>query len=102
MGGTRRKVTRAEANVLVAEWRASGKAMPAWCAARGIDGRSLRHWANARGRDAELRVVEMTPATSAASAASSIRLRVEGVTIVVTPGVCETTLARVLRAVRAC
>lgn len=102
MGSTRRKVTRAEAGTLVSEWRASGKAMPAWCAARGIDGRSLRYWANACGRGSELRVVEMTTGAPTSQAAPSIRLRVDGVTVVVAPGVCEVTLARVLRAVRAC
>lgn len=103
MGSTRRKVTQAEAGRLVAEWRASGKAMPAWCAARGIDGRSLRYWANTHhGLGTELRVVEMATAAPTLATGSSIRLRLDGVTIVVAPGVCETTLARVLRVVRGC
>lgn len=97
----RRKVTEEEARVLVPEWLASGKAMPAWCSARGIDGRSLRFWAGRLDRPPELRVVEMLP-PSAARAEGAIRLRVDRVTIVVGASFSQDALTRVLRAVRAC
>jgi hypothetical protein len=86
--------------------------MPAWCASRGLDGRSLRHWARRLEGGAELRFVEMAvPATNPKTEpvdstrrgpSSPIRLRVEGVTIVVGDAFSEEALTRVLRAVRAC
>ena len=100
MAGSRRKVVESEARALVAEWRASGRSMPAWCASRGLDGRSLRHWARRLEGGAELRFIEMV--APARPAPPPIRLRVEGVTIVVGDAFSEETLTRVLRAVRAC
>lgn len=100
MAGSRRKVAESEARALVAEWRESGRSMPAWCALRGLDGRSLRHWTRRLEGVAEFRFMEM--AVPARPAAPSIRLRVEGVTIVVGDAFSEETLTRVLRAVRAC
>lgn len=86
--------------------------MPAWCESHGLDGRSLRHWARRLEGGAELRFVEMAvpgpdlkiePVRSTRRGPSSpIRLRVEGVTIVVGDTFSEEALTRVLRAVRAC
>ena len=100
MARTRRQVVESEASALVAEWRESGKSLPAWCASRGLDGRSLRHWALRLEGDAELRLMEMV--VPSGSVSPPIRLRVEGVTIVVGDSFSEETLTRVLRAVRAC
>jgi len=50
--------------------------------------------------DAELRLMEMV--VPSGSVSPPIRLRVEGVTIVVGDSFSEETLTRVLRAVRAC
>ena len=102
MAGVRRKVVEEEARVLVREWRASGKAMPAWCAARGIDGRSMRFWAGRLDGGTELRVVEMSAPAAQVAGASRIRLRLGGVDIVVGEDVSEVALTRVLRAVRGC
>lgn len=102
MAGERRKVRRSEAEALVAEWRASGESLPAWCGLRGLDGRSLRYWAERLSeRVPELRVVEMS-APRPASSRAGIRLRVEDMTITVAETFSEDTLVRVLRAVRAC
>lgn len=102
MAGVRRKVVEEEARVLVREWRASGKAMPAWCAARGIDGRSMRFWAGRLDGGTELRMVEMSAPAAQVGRASRIRLRLGGVDIVVGEDVSEVALTRVLRAVRGC
>lgn len=102
MAGERRKVTKGEAETLLAEWRASGEGLPAWCAARGLDGRSLRYWEGRLSAGVpELRVVEMGGPRRASSPAG-IRLRVEDVTIMVAETFSEDALARVLRVVRAC
>lgn len=100
MAGERRKVTGGEAERLLRDWRASGEDLPAWCAARGLDGRSLRYWAGRLGAEPLLRVVEMSAPRQASS--SGIRLRVDGVVISVPDDVSEVALARVLRAVRGC
>lgn len=97
----RRKVTEDEARRLVVEWRGSGRALPAWCAARGIDGRSLRSCAGRLDEPAALRVVEMG-APSSTSCAEPIRLRVNEVTVSVGASFSEEALTRVLRAVRGC
>lgn len=102
MASTRRKVTEKEAAALVAEWRASGKSMPAWCRARGLDGRSLRFWADQLAGGAELRMVEMTAPSAPARRPTPIRLRLDGVTVLVDEAFSEQALTRVLRAVRAC
>lgn len=102
MVSQRRKVNEEEARVLVREWRASGKAMPAWCAARGIDGRSLRFWAGRLDAQPELRVVEFAPPPRQARPSSRITLRLAGVSILVDEDVSEAALTQVLRAVRAC
>lgn len=102
MAGVRRKLVEEEARVLVREWRASGKAMPAWCAARGIDGRSMRFWAGRLDGMPELRVVEMRSPITQVGGTSRIRLRLAGVDIVVGEDVSEVALTRVLRAVRGC
>jgi hypothetical protein len=102
MARVRRKLTESEARSLVVEWRASGKALPAWCAARGLDGRSLRYWADRLGANAELRMVEMVGPVAPRVSSAGIHLRVQGVTIVVAEAFSEETLTRVLRTVRAC
>ena len=74
--------------------------MPAWCAARGIDGRSLRFWAG-RLEPVGLRVVEMSVPPSNVRP-GQIRIRVSGATIAVDETVSEAALTRVIRAVRGC
>lgn len=95
-----RKVTAEEAEGLVAEWRASKRALPSWCASRGIDGRSLRYWADRLDR-APLRVVDVTP-RGPTTAGPRLRLLVDDVVIEVDDGFLADTLARVLAAVRGC
>lgn len=102
MAGGRRKLSEEEARILVHEWRASGKALTAWCAARGIDGRSMRFWAGRLEGMTELRVVELNAPARQVTRASRIRLRLDGVDIVVGDDFSELALSRVLRAVRAC
>ena len=99
MESKRRRVEAGEAKGLVEAWHASGEPLRTWCSRRGIDGRSLRYWAD-RVSEPVLRLVELTPPRSAAS--SGLRVRVQGVTIVVEDHFSDETLARVLRVVRAC
>lgn len=100
MAAERRRVTAEEAEGLVAEWRASKRALPTWCASRGIDGRSLRYWAGRLDR-APVRLVDVTP-RPAGAAGSGLRLWVEGVVVEVGDGFQPDTLARVLAVVRGC
>ncbi len=66
MAAVRRRVTADEAEGLVAQWRASKRALPTWCASRGIDGRSLRYWADRLDRG-PLRLVDVTPLSPSGS-----------------------------------
>jgi hypothetical protein len=100
MVSARRKVTAEEAERLVAEWRASRRALPAWCATQGIDGRSLRYWAN-RLDLAPLRLLDVTPRTQTLHG-SGLRLLVDDVIVEVDDGFLAETLARVLAVVRGC
>ena len=100
MLSARWKVTSKDAEGLVAEWRASKRALPGWCAARGIDGRSLRYWADRLDR-APLRLLEVTPCPSS-QVGSGLRLLVEDVVVEVGDGFLPETLARVLAVVRGC
>lgn len=101
MVSKRRAVRGDEANELVAQWRDSGESLRSWCARRGIDGRSLRYWADRGAGEPILRLVEVTPPRRASST-SGLRLRVGGVTIAIGDGFSEDALTRVIRAVRAC
>lgn len=100
MSSARRKVTSEEAKGLVAEWRASKRALPSWCASRGIDGRSLRYWADRLHR-APLRVVDVTPRAPATGGAGLLLL-VEDVVVEIGDDFVADTLARVLAVVRGC
>lgn len=100
MLSARRKVSAEEAEEMVAEWRASKRALRAWCETRGIDGRSLRYWADRLDR-APLRVVDVTPRVPTVEG-PGLRLRVEDVVIEVGDGFLADTLARVLTVVRGC
>ncbi len=96
----RRTVTAEEAEGLVAEWRLSKRALPGWCASRGIDGRSLRHWVDRLDR-APLRLMDVTPRVPAAGS-PRLRLFIEDVVVEVGDGFLPDTLARVLAVVRGC
>ena len=100
MPSARRKVTQGEAEVVVAEWRASKRSLPAWCEARGLDGRSLRYWADRLDR-APVRLVDVTP-RGAPDAGPVLRLLVEDLVVEVPDGFVSDTLARVLGVVRGC
>ena len=95
-----RKVRAEEAEGLVAEWRSSKRGLRGWCASRGIDGRSLRYWAD-RLDGAPLRVVDVTP-RAATTAGPGLRLVVDDVVVEVVDGFVADTLARVLAVVRGC
>jgi hypothetical protein len=97
----RRKVNKAEAAELVSAWRTSRQALPTWCAARGLDGRSLRQWAR-RLLEAPtiLQVVEVTPPPTRAG--EPVRVLVDEIIIEVPDGFADDTLLRVLRVVRGC
>lgn len=102
MNALRRKVGRAEAETLLASWKGSGVSLPRWCALRGVDGRSMRYWADhLPSGSPTIRVVELAPRTTLPVAAS-LRVTVEGVVVDVPDGFTEATLAAVLRAVRGC
>ncbi len=96
----RRTVTAEEAEGLVAAWRLSKRTLPSWCASRGIDGRSLRHWVERLDR-APLRLMDVTPGVPEAGT-PRLRLLVEDVVVEVGDGFLPETLARVLAVVRAC
>ena len=106
MAQPRRKITEAESAELVAASRTSKRALPAWCASQGIDGRSLRYWAERLDRldrldsPASIRVVEVTVAAPAS--VPVLRLVVEDVTIDVPDGFTAETLSWVLAVVRRC
>ena len=101
MASRRRALEAGEARELVAAWRESGESLRSWCARRGIDGRSLRYWADRAAPEPILRLVELTPPHRAARTAR-LRLRVGGVTIAIGDDFSDETLTRVIRAVRAC
>lgn len=100
MLSARRKVSAEEAEGLVAEWRASKRALPVWCESRGIDGRSLRYWVDRLDR-APLRLVDVTPRTPTTER-PGLRLVLGDVVVEVGDGFLADTLARVLAVVRGC
>jgi hypothetical protein len=63
----RRKVTEGEAAELVSAWRASRRALPGWCAAQGLDGRSLRNWVRRLSSPTTIRLMEVAVAPPRAS-----------------------------------
>ena len=87
MAGSRRQVSESEAAELVEAWRGSRQSLPAWCAARGLDGRAMRGWINRFARcPPVIRMVDVTPAAALAVAAPTVlELRFAGVTILVAP-----------------
>lgn len=61
MPSSRRKVKASEASEAVAAWRASKRSLSDWCAAEGIDGRSLGYWAGRLSTEpVAIRVVEVS------------------------------------------
>lgn len=100
MLSARRKVSAEEAEGLVAEWRSSKRALPVWCETRGIDGRSLRYWADRLDR-APVRLVDVTPRAPSGDR-PGLRLLVEDVVVDVPDGFVPDTLTRVLAVVRGC
>lgn len=62
----------------------------------------MRFWAGRLEGMTELRVVEMSAPAAQVARASRIRLRLDGVDVVVGEDFSELALTRVLRAVRAC
>ena len=101
MASRRRTVEAEEARELVSAWRESGESLRAWCARRGIDGRSLRYWADQEAPEPILRLVELTPPRRATRTAG-LRLRVGDITIAIGDDFSDEALTRVIRAVRAC
>lgn len=100
MPAPRRRITQDEAPELLAHWRASQQPLPEWCAQNGVDGRSLRYWADRLAQPAPIRLVELARPGRAAS--EPLRLTLDGVVIDVPDGFNDQTLARVLAVVRAC
>ncbi|MBL8615283.1 MAG: hypothetical protein JNM72_06725 [Deltaproteobacteria bacterium] len=100
MPAPRRRITQDEAPELLAHWRASQQPLPEWCAQNGVDGRSLRYWADRLAQPAPIRLVEL--ARPGRAAPEPLRLTLDGVVIDVPDGFNDQTLARVLAVVRAC
>lgn len=107
MPSGRRKVKASEASEAVAAWRASKRSLSDWCAAEGIDGRSLGYWAGRLSAEpVAIRVVEVSAPPGApalpASRGPSLRLHVAGMTVEIPDGFCRATLTEVLSVVRGC
>jgi hypothetical protein len=100
MSSRRHRVTEVDAQELVSSWRASRRALPAWCASQGIDGRSLRYWA-ARLDRLPVRFVDVTP-VPVPSPRPGLRLLVGDVTVELSDEFVAETLARALAVVRGC
>ena len=100
MAQGRRKATGSEAAELVSAWRLSHQALPDWCAAHGIDGRSLRYWADRLSSPTTIRMVEVT--VPVPPRAPTLRVSLDDLTIEVPDGFTAETLARVLAVVRGC
>lgn len=100
MSAPRRRITQDEAPELLADWRASQQPLRDWCAEHGVDGRSLRYWADRLDRSLPIRLLEL--ATPGSTAPEPLRLTIDGVVIDVPDGFNDQTLARVLAVVRGC
>ena len=100
MAQRRRKVTEGEASEFVSAWLTSKLALPEWCAAHGIDGRSLRYWAGRLSTPTSIRVMEVTVAPPRVP--STLRVSIDDVTIEVPDDFTIDTLARLLSVVRGC
>ena len=100
MPTSRRRITQAEAPLPLAEWQASKRPLPEWCAENGVDGRSLRTWANRLHAPSAVRLLELS--LPALAPVAPIRLSLGGVQIDVPDGFNDHTLARVLAVVRGC
>lgn len=101
-GSSRRKVRDArEAAQLLAAQADSGLSMSAWCAAEGIDGRSLSAY---RSRLPAVRLLELAvpPVATPTSAPVVYRLVVADVVLELDDSFRADTLARLLDVVRAC
>lgn len=100
----RRKVKASEASEAVAAWRASKRSLSDWCAAEGIDGRSLGYWAGRLSAEpVAIRVVEVSaPPAAPAPPGPSLRLHVAGMTVEIPDGFSRSTLTEVLSVVRGC
>jgi hypothetical protein len=59
MPAPRRRISQEEAPEQLANWRASEQPLPEWCAEHGVDGHSLRYWADHLPQPAAIRLVEV-------------------------------------------
>ena len=96
----RRRITQAEALELLAEWQASMLPLPGWCAENGVDGRSLRTWANRLHAPSAVRLLELS--LPALAPVPPVRLSLGVVQIDVPDGFNDRTLARLLAVLRGC
>ena len=100
MPAPRRRITQDEDPELLDIWRAPEQPLPAWCAENGVDGRSLRYWADRHPQPAAIRLVEL--ARPGRATPGPLRLTLDGVVIDAPDGFNDQTLARVLAVARAC
>ncbi len=59
MPAPRRRITQDDVTELLSNLRASELPPPEWCAENGLDGRSLRYWADRLPQPAAIRLVEL-------------------------------------------
>jgi hypothetical protein len=104
----RKVVNRAEAERLLDDWDRGGLPLPAFCAERGVDGRSLQCWAMNLGRRerdrrvADLGLVEVGLAAPRPAAPAVYRVLVGDIAVEVDDAFEEETLTRILRVVSRC
>ena len=104
----RKIVDEREARAFLKAARRAGLPLKAWARSHGIDGRSLNAWRLNLGRSGSdagsastLRLVELVPGPAGASR-GRYTLRIGDVTIELGDDFREETLARLVRALRAC
>lgn len=107
MAGTRRRVVdESDAVELLDAWEDSGIDLPTFCERRGVDGRSMRHWAGKLGRDqvdaavSGVRLLELTVPPPAAR--SIYRVVVGEIVIEVDDTFRDDTLVRIIDLVSGC
>ena len=93
-----------EANRLLRAWRQSQMELPAFCAAHGIDGRSLRSWLDKnKGTDIpSVRLLELMPVekTRPVPTQATYRLTIGAVSLELDENFREETLVRLLSVLR--
>ena len=107
--GRRKKVAdREEAELLLAEWRASGVSLTAFAGTLGIDGRSLNCWRRNLARREQprqpqpLRLLELASTAAPPREAATYRVQLGGIEVVVGDDFREDTLERLLKVVAQC